>query len=133
MIGRTNALVRALVSSVNGMTGVVVLNANIAYDPEEEYESGTIGEELQNIANDKITDEEIDEMYGEIIPPTPELESESIRIMSFSIPHDIETTSEDAPERTEENAEDVLEETETEETFPEDLTEENNEQEDITE
>ena len=56
MIGRTNALVRALVSSVNGMTGTVVLNANIAYDESETYQAGTIGAAL----NDRITDEMID-------------------------------------------------------------------------
>lgn len=72
MIGRTNALVRALVSSVNGMTGVVVLDANIAYDPEEDYEDGTIGKELQNF----ITTNQIDSLYAEV-NPEPEEQDES--------------------------------------------------------
>ena len=42
MVGRTNALIGALVSSVNGMTGAVILNANIAYDPSIEYDENTI-------------------------------------------------------------------------------------------
>ncbi len=59
MLGRTNAQVRPLVSSVNGMTGIVVLNANIAYDDEETYEQGTIGAKLQ----DTITNAQIDAMF----------------------------------------------------------------------
>ena len=72
MIGRTNALVRALVSSVNGMTGVVVLDSNIAFDPEEEYENGTLGKALQT----SISDDYIENMYGEVIPPPPRPEPE---------------------------------------------------------
>ena len=63
MIGRTNALVRALVSSVNGMTGVVTLNANIAFDTEETYESGTLGAALNGEL--AIPTEDIDSLYGE--------------------------------------------------------------------
>ena len=59
MLGRTNAQVRPLVSSVNGMTGIVVLNANIAYDDEETYEQDTIGAKLQ----DTITNAQIDAMF----------------------------------------------------------------------
>ena len=47
MVGRTNALIGALVSSVNGMTGAVILNANIAYDPSIEYDENTIGDTLK--------------------------------------------------------------------------------------
>lgn len=72
MIGRTNALVRALVSSVNGMSGVVVLNANIEFDAEEEYEYGTLGKALQS----GIADSEISNLYGEVIPPPPRPEPE---------------------------------------------------------
>lgn len=63
MIGRTNALVRALVSSVNGMTGVVTLNANIAFDTEETYESGTLGAALNGEL--AIPTADIDSLYGE--------------------------------------------------------------------
>lgn len=70
MIGRTNALVRALVSSVNGMSGVVELNANIVYDPTEEYEEGTIGEALQ----DFITETAIDTLFPE--DPDPDVDPE---------------------------------------------------------
>lgn len=76
MVGRTNALVRALVSSVNGMTGVVTLNANIAFNTEETYQSGTIGAELQNV----ITNEKIDALFPEeeIIIPDEEDNSNPI-------------------------------------------------------
>lgn len=47
MVGRTNALIGSMVSSVNGMTGAVILNANIIYDPQAEYDDGTIGAVLQ--------------------------------------------------------------------------------------
>lgn len=101
MVGRTNALVRALVSSVNGMSGVVVLNANIAYDDETTYESGTIGAELQN----HITSETIDSLYGEIIPPPdPEPEPE---------PEPEESSDEETP--AEEPVEETVEETEEQE------------------
>lgn len=63
MIGRTNALVRALVSSVNGMSGVVTLNANIAFDTEETYESGTLGAALNGEL--AIPTADIDSLYGE--------------------------------------------------------------------
>lgn len=63
MVGRTNALVRALVSSVNGMTGVVTLNANIAFDTEETYESGTLGAALNGEL--AIPTADIDSLYGE--------------------------------------------------------------------
>lgn len=44
MIGRTNALLRPLVSSVNGLTGIVEINAgNVPYDRTEEYNRGTVG------------------------------------------------------------------------------------------
>lgn len=134
MIGRTNALVRALVSSVNGMSGVVVLNANIAYDPTEPYEANTIGKELQDMAQDTITDEQIDAMYGEIIPPGPELGNESVGLMSFVMPQTLDNSSEEEPEATgdeEETAEEPTEETaeEPEETVPEEATEETNEEE----
>lgn len=133
MIGRTNALVRALVSSVNGMSGVVVLNANIAYDPTETYEANTIGKELQDMAQDIITDEQIDAMYGQIIPPGPELGNESMSLMSFAMPQTLDDSSEepeDAGEE-EETAEEPTEETDEEsaETIPEETTEENNEEE----
>ena len=116
MIGRTNALVRALVSSVNGMSGVVVLNANIAYDPAETYEDNTIGKELQDMVQDTITDEQIDAMYGEIIQQT------------------LDDSSEEEPEAAgdeEETAEEPTEETaeEPEETVPEEATEGTNEEE----
>lgn len=134
MIGRTNALVRALVSSVNGMSGVVVLNANIAYDPAETYEANTIGKELQDMAQDTITDEQIDAMYGEIIPPGPELGNESMNLMSFAMPQTLDDSSEEEPEATgdeEETAEEPTEETAEEpaETVPEEATEETNEEE----
>ena len=70
MVGRTNALVRALVSSVNEMTGVVTLNANIAFDTEETYESGTLGAALNGEL--AIPTADIDSLYGE----TAEEESE---------------------------------------------------------
>lgn len=81
MVGRTNALVRALVSSVNGMTGVVTLNANIAFDTEETYESGTLGAALNGEL--AIPTADIDSLYGETAEEesqpqeeTPEEESE---------------------------------------------------------
>lgn len=103
MIGRTNALVRALVSSVNGMTGIVTLNSNIAYDPSETYDEGTIGSELQNLATSAITEEQIDALYV-YIEPTPELTMsvEPNRGMR-SIPlGEIEEPEEEIPEETKE-------------------------------
>ncbi len=125
MIGRTNALVRALVSSVNGMSGVVVLNANIAYDPAETYEDNTIGKELQDMAQDTITDEQIDAMYGEIIQPGPELGNESMSLMSFAMPQTLDDSSEEPEDAGEE--EETAEEPA--ETIPEETTEETNEEE----
>ena len=60
MLGRTNAQVRPLVSSVNGMSGVVVLNANIAYSDETTYDANTIGAKLQ----DTITNQQIDSLFS---------------------------------------------------------------------
>ena len=63
MVGRTNALVHPLVSSVNGMSGVVVLTpGDIGYDGTAAYGSGTLGEAVQ-AANDVITSEMIQSMY----------------------------------------------------------------------
>ena len=142
MIGRTNALVRALVSSVNGMTGVVVLDANIAYDPEETYQSNTIGAELQAMAADSITTEQIDDMYGEYIPPDAVLGSESPSLMSLNMPRTLNLSSIDEPEITgdeeetnEETTEESTDETTEEpvEEIPEEVIEETNEQEDSSE
>ena len=137
MIGRTNALVRALVSSVNGMTGIVTLNSNIAYDPSETYESGTIGAELQNLATDAITTEQINALYV-YIEPTPELLSVEPTRGLRSIPvDDMEENEEPSEETQDEPVEEIVEETTTEpeEEPVEETTEEpaeNNEQEEDT-
>ena len=60
MVGRTNALLHSMVSSVNGKTGIVVLDPNdIAFDPNETYSDGTVGAKLQ-----PITTAQIDSLYG---------------------------------------------------------------------
>lgn len=109
MIGRTNALVRALVSSVNGMTGTVVLNANIAYDESETYQAGTIGAAL----NDRITDEMIDELFQE---DPPEMSTNQLSSGMRSMPT-LEVPEEDA-EETEEVTEEITSETVEETTEP---------------
>lgn len=91
MIGRTNALVRALVSSVNGMSGVVILNANIIYDPSETYDPDTIGAELKNF----ITNESIDSLYGEVIPPSEEGTEDNENEIPDDANNDAEETSEE--------------------------------------
>lgn len=64
MLGRTNALVRPLVSSVNGMTGTVILNANIQFNTSETYEENTIGEYLKDVITDVITEEQIENLFA---------------------------------------------------------------------
>lgn len=62
MVGRTNALVHSMVSSVNGMTGIVVVTPNeINFDPTETYSSGTVGAKLATIT--PITTAQIDTLY----------------------------------------------------------------------
>lgn len=60
MVGRTNAILHSLVSSVNGMTGAVTLDANINFNSSETYENNTVGKALQA----PITSEAIDAFYG---------------------------------------------------------------------
>ena len=62
MVGRTNALVHSMVSSVNGQTGVVVLTSNdINFDPTEAYAAGTVGAKLATVT--PITTAQIDTLY----------------------------------------------------------------------
>ena len=66
MVGRTNALIGALVSSVNGMTGAVILNANIAYDPSIDYEDNTIGDALKQGGGGGAV-QSVNGMTGEVV------------------------------------------------------------------
>ena len=67
MVGRTNALIGALVSSVNGMTGAVILNANIAYDPSVDYEENTIGDALKQGGGGGGAVQSVNGMTGEVV------------------------------------------------------------------
>ena len=63
MVGRTNALLQPLVSSVNGISGVVVLTpGDIGYDSSAAYPAGSLGEAVVE-ANTAITTAQIDSMY----------------------------------------------------------------------
>ena len=63
MVGRTNALVHPLVSSVNGMSGVVVLTpGDISYDGTAAYSAGSLGEAVHD-ASQVITTAQIDSLY----------------------------------------------------------------------
>lgn len=67
MVGRTNALIGALVSSVNGMTGAVILNANIAYDPTIEYDENTIGDTLKQGGGGGGAVQSVNGMTGDVV------------------------------------------------------------------
>jgi len=63
MVGRTNAMLQPLVSSVNGMTGTVVITPNdISFDPSGTYNAGTVGKYLKD-ASTIITHADIDSLY----------------------------------------------------------------------
>lgn len=52
MVGRTNALLHSMVSSVNGKTGIVVIGAgDLSYGLGTEYASDTVGSAITELSN----------------------------------------------------------------------------------
>ncbi|MBR2548786.1 MAG: hypothetical protein IKG47_00220 [Oscillospiraceae bacterium] len=52
MVGRTNALLHSMVSSVNGKTGIVEIGAgDLPYNIGTEYSDGTVGDAITELTN----------------------------------------------------------------------------------